>query len=88
MYGSDHASKIEDQSELLARDQNEKVELDATGTMDSKNVEIKSMGRRKKSVKSRSSLKNRDELSVSGAGTNVGGKNKAAAKLKWNSTKH
>ena len=46
------------------------------------------MGKRKKSVKSRSTMKNKDEISVSGHGTNVNGRNKAAAKLKWNSTKH
>jgi len=46
------------------------------------------MGKRKKSVKSRSTMKNKDEISVSGHGTNINGRNKAAAKLKWNSTKH
>ena len=84
MYGSDHASHLSE-----VGDRSEKVALDATGTLDSKN-EIKSMGggNRKKSIKSRSSLKNRDEISVSGAGTNLNGKNKAANRLKWDSTKH
>ncbi len=84
MYGSDHASHVSE-----VDDRSEKVILEAEGTMDTKN-EIKSMGggKRKKSVKSRSSLKNRDEISVSGAGTNLNGKNKAANRLKWDSTKH
>ncbi len=84
MYGSDHASHEQDHSE--AKDQDDKALIEADGTLDSKN-EVKSMGKRKKSVKSRSSLKNRDEISVSGVGTNVNGKNKNG-KMKWNSTKH
>ncbi len=84
MYSSDHASHLSE-----VGDRSEKVELDAADTVDTKN-EVKSMGggKRKKSVKSRSSLKNKDEISISGAGTNLNGKNKAANRMKWDSTKH
>ena len=39
----------------------------------------------KKSLKSKSTLKNKDEVSISGHGTEIG--KKSPKKMKWNSTK-
>ena len=95
MYGSDHASHIHAGSEAKhvsqMGDDDHVFELETNKEEDQKNdqgdkMETRSGGQGRKSVKSRSTMKNKDEITVYGHGSEVGGK-KSPKKIKWNSTR-
>ena len=73
MYGSDHASHAHNQTDAAHASIIDVSNLD-TNTNDEANQEIMSAAKVRKSVKSKSTLKNKDEISVSAHGTEVGGR--------------
>jgi len=83
MYGSDHASHIHAESEAkhVSIKGNQNLDESESKVM----IETTShVG--KKSLKSKSTLKNRDEVSISAHGTEIGKKSPKKT-MKWNSTK-
>ena len=85
MYGSDHASQVHGGSE--AKHVSHTQDFLKLEGQDKDKKETQSVaGRAQKSSKAKSSFKNRDEVSISGHGTEVGGA-KSPMKMKWNSTK-
>ena len=85
MYGSDHASHAHNQTDAAHASIIDVSNLD-TNTNDEANQEIMSAAKGRKSVKSKSTLKNKDEISISAHGTEVGGR-KQQKKMKWNSVR-
>ena len=73
MYGSDHASHAHGQTDAIHVSQ-----MDDIHTLDGKTTverqDIQSQARGKKSVKSKSSMKIKDQVSISAHGTEVGGR--------------
>ena len=89
MYGSDHASLAQGETDAIHVTNVDAKTFAGDSTLDNQNQrqEIMSQARGgKKSTKSKTSLKNKDDLSVTAAGTEVGGRKKTK-NINWNSTR-
>ena len=94
MYGSDHASHIVDQSEIAYSQKGVEhmgEHLNAESTKEEKHEVLSVAGGRnvagkQGSIKSKSTLRNKDEISIGGHRSEVGGA-RSPKKMRWNSTK-
>lgn len=86
MYGSDHASKNDEQKAEIAIHTSFIDDPSIQSASDQQEIKSLAHGSRK-SLKSKSTLKNRNEVDVSIHGSSVGGKKKQK-KMEWNSTRH
>ena len=83
MYGSDHASHVHAETDAIHVSNIDGETFDGITVIEKQ--EIMSAARGINSIKSRLSLKNKDEISISAHGTEVG--HKQTKKMKWNSVR-